>query len=123
MSEHNHQVAVVSWFKLQYPDLADCIIAIPNGSHLAGTPKQRAQKMNKMKKEGFKPGASDLFIAVPRGTFHGMWLEMKDIGKTKSSVSPAQSDHLITMTNQGYYSRWAAGFDEAKWLASLYMAL
>ena len=123
MSEHNHQRTTVAHFKIQYPSLSDCIIAIPNGAHLAGSPKQRARKMDNMKKEGFKNGASDLFIAVPRGTFHGMWLEMKDEGKTKCSLSNDQAAHLELMEKQGYHACWAAGCDEAIKLINDYMEL
>jgi len=121
MSEHHEQCAVVSWFKMQYPQYARCIMSIPNGAHLAGTPKQRAQKMAKMKKEGFKPGASDLFIAVPKNGFHGLWLEMKDQGKTISSLSDNQEEHLNDMTDQGYAAYWAAGFEMAERVIRRYM--
>jgi len=111
--EHLEQCAVVSWFKLQYPAYAGCLVAIPNGAHLAGTPKQRAQKMAKMKREGLKTGASDLFIALPRGGFSGLWIEMKATGKTACSVSSDQRDHLDLMAEVGYSSHWCAGRDSA----------
>ena len=114
MSEHDEQCAVVKWFKLQYPNYSECIMAIPNGSHLAGTKQQRFAKVARAKKEGMKNGVSDLFIAVPYGGYHGMWLEMKDKGKTQCAVSKEQKAHLALMTEFGYYSVWAAGFDAAK---------
>ena len=85
--------------------------------------QNRANKMKLMKREGFKPGVSDLFIAVSRGTFHGMVLEMKDVNKKESAVTPDQADHLELMAQQGYYSCWAAGADIAIEQIKEYMAL
>ena len=117
LSEHQEQVLVVSWFKRQYLSYEGCIIAIPNGTHIAGDDRVRAMKMRKMKKEGFKSGVSDLFITVPVGAkngYAGLWIEMKAKGKTLSSVSEAQMGHLILMRTMGYRAEWAAGFDAAK---------
>ena len=112
---------VVLWFKMQYPKLTGCLFAIPNGAHLAGTPKSRAIKMRKMKAEGFKNGVSDLFLAVPVGEYSGLWLEMKDYNKKASSLSVEQKEHLELMANNGYAAEWAAGFDEAKEIITDYM--
>lgn len=121
MSEHEEQCAVVRWFKIQYPKYADCVLSIPNGSHLAGSTIQRAKKMQRMKKEGLKIGASDLFFAIPTGRFHGLWLEMKDEGKTKDSVSVPQWEHITLMIQMGYEAKWAAGFNESREIIESYM--
>lgn len=119
MSEHNQQAAFVEWFKLQYPQYKDCLIAIPNGSYLGG--KNKFAQVNKLKSEGFKPGTSDLFIAVPRGGKHGLWIEMKDVKKTLCNVSKEQRDHLELMANMGYEAIWCAGADAAKAATKVYM--
>ncbi len=121
MSEHDEQCNVVAWFKMQYPKYKDCIIAIPNGAHLAGSRVQRAKKMNRMKKEGLKPGCSDLFIAVPAGGKCGLWIEMKDHDKTKSAVKQNQWDHTNLMIKMGYAATWCAGFETAKIVIEKYM--
>lgn len=121
MSEYNQQCTTVEWYKWQWPKLADCIMAIPNGAHLAGDSLQRAKKMHRMKKEGFKNGVSDLMIAVPRGTYHGLWVEMKDIGKTASSVTDDQMKHLQLMRKMGYRAEWCAGADAAMQVIAEYM--
>ena len=121
MSEHTEQKALVSWFKLQYPYYKDCIIAIPNGSQLSGNIGQRSAQVNKLKSEGMKSGASDLFIAVPVRGKHGLWLEMKDKGVTYYKVSKLQREHLALMINMGYAAEWAAGFDKAKVVIEDYM--
>ncbi len=121
-NEHKEQAAVVPWFKLQYPRYKNHIIAIPNGAHLAGTVAQRAIKMRKMKAEGFKAGTSDLFIAVPKESFHGLWVEMKATGKTKCSVSDSQWEHIYDMRSVGYEAYPAYGQDHAMQIIKDYMA-
>ena len=41
--EHDIQAACVRWMQYQYPREATMLFAIPNGAHLAGTAKQRAE--------------------------------------------------------------------------------
>ena len=74
-----------------------------------------------LKKEGFKKGASDLFIAVPKRDKHGLWLEMKDGGKTLCSVTQEQREHIDLMLEMGYAACWAAGFDAAQAIVRAYM--
>lgn len=101
-TEHQEQVAVVRWFRLQYPRLRGCLFAIPNGSHLAGTPLQRAKKVQRMKSEGFTPGVADLFLMVPKGPFAGLWIEMKREKYCPSDVSEEQREFIALATDQGY---------------------
>lgn len=119
MSEHDQQAAVVKWFKLKYPEYAGCIVAIPNAQSVGG--KEAYRVINKLKKEGLKKGASDLFIAVPRRGKHGLWVEMKDAGKTACSVSKEQREHLELMIKMGYEGIWAAGSDIAIAAIKTYM--
>lgn len=102
MSEHDEQVAVVKWFRLQYPKKKGLLFAISNGAHLAGTPIQRAKKMQRMKAEGFKPGVSDLFLMVPKGPFAGLWIEMKREKYSPSDVSEEQREFIALAKDQGY---------------------
>lgn len=113
MSESHQQQQVVRWFKLRYPKYEGCIIASANGAHIAGNVRQRAMKISRMKAEGMKVGASDLFIAVPKGSYSGLWLEMKDEGKNDKSLSCSQVEHINLMKQVGYAAEWAAGFDNA----------
>ena len=119
MSEHNHQVAVVDWFKLQYPQYKNCIMAIPNGQMLGG--RNKFALMKRLKREGFKNGVSDLLIAVPKNGKYGLWVEMKDQGKTQCSVSTEQQDHLDLMIKMGYEAIWAAGASIAIAAINTYM--
>lgn len=119
MSEHEQQVAVINWFRLQYPQYTHNLFAIPNGSVLGG--KNKWGQINKLKKEGFKPGVSDLFLALPIGDKSGLWVEMKDTGKTLCSVSKDQMEHLELMKESGYEAIWCAGADIAIAAIKTYM--
>ena len=112
MSESTEQIAVVDWFRLQYPKLR--LIAIPNGQWVAGEGARKFALINKYKREGLTAGVSDLFLAHSDGQHHGLWLEMKDQGKTLSSVSADQRQWMKDMNDAGYIAKWAAGFEQAK---------
>lgn len=123
MSEHDQQVTVVKWFKLQYPTHSGCIIGIPNGSIVSrGGKGSMFGKISKMKREGLKPGTSDLFIAVPRNGKAGLWVEMKDVKKTLCSVSDEQMAHIDLMNEMGYEAIWCAGADVAIAAIKVYMS-
>ncbi len=121
MTESNEQALLVAWFKTQYPKYAKNIFAIPNDLKMAYKARNPfAFKVN-MKKEGLLPGVSDLFIAVPIGKYHGLFLEMKDKGKTWCSVKPEQREFLKQMIDSGYAGAWCAGFDHARGVVTEYM--
>lgn len=117
MSESSEQQAVVQWFRLKYPNYR--IIAIPNGSMIGG--RNKFALIKKYKAEGMTNGVSDLFICVPRNGYHGLWLEMKDKGKTASSVSSDQKEWLYDMRHVGYSAGWVAGFEQAKGIIEEYL--
>lgn len=120
-TEHQEQIAVVRWFRLQYPKLRGCLFAIPNGSHLAGTPVQRAKKVQRMKSEGFTPGVADLFLMVPKGPFAGLWIEMKREKYSPSDVSEEQRAFIALAIDQGYQARVCGGAKAAMATISGYL--
>jgi hypothetical protein len=85
-TEHDEHAAFVAWARLQssvYPGL-DLLHSIPNGFQL---PRElpgyrRARIVQYMKEEGLLPGVPDLFLPVPRGVFHGLYIEFK-VGSNK----------------------------------------
>lgn len=121
MPEYHHQCAVYDWWCVQYPKLQRGFVMGMGGVHLQGGPKHRAIQMAKLKKQGFQDGVSDIQIAIPRGEYHGLWLELKDEGKTAKALSTDQVAHLAFMELQGYATAWAAGVDKAINIIELYM--
>ena len=93
MSEHEEQSLFVHWFRLKYPKLKEALFAIPNGGH------RHIRVAISLKKEGVVPGVSDMFLMVPRETFHGAFIEMKT---KKGRLSDKQKKFLAFAESMGY---------------------
>lgn len=91
--EHRIQCACVNWFRLQYPDHASALFAVPNGGR-----RDRVSGA-KLKAEGVLPGVSDLILLLPRGRHHGLLIEMKT---ERGKQSQAQRDWQRDMVHRGY---------------------
>ena len=99
MSEFDEQVAVVTWFRMQYPEHCMRLIASGNGLHIAGTAIHKAIKWRKFRDSGGVAGVADLFLAIPAGRYHGLWVEMK---YGKNTVTDEQNHFLSDMADAGY---------------------
>lgn len=89
MSEASEQKALIEW--CEYSKVP--IFHIPNGG--TRNPKEAVE----LKRQGVKPGVPDLFIPLPRGSKHGMFIEMK-YGKNKTTDN--QNKWLCYLVQQGY---------------------
>ena len=98
ISEHLHQVRLVSWFRQTYKNVR--ILSIPNGG------ARSAITGAKMKAEGQSPGALDLFI--PDWL---LWIELKTI---TGVLSPAQKDWISYLEGIGHKVIVGYGFEDAK---------
>lgn len=76
-------------------------------------------------------GYPDLFVAEPRGEFHGLYLELKADGVrvwlkngtlTTDKHIREQADVLVKLRIKGYAAYFARGFDEAKAIIDWFMA-
>ena len=103
MNEHQIQVAVITWFRLQYPKLI--MFAIPNGG------VRNIGTAVKLKNEGVLAGVADLFLMSPNATSHGLFIEMK---AAKGKVSDQQKYFLEQAKAQGYSTCVCHSFDEAQ---------
>lgn len=122
--EHDEQKATVDYFRLQYAKWRLHIFAIPNGAVLCDLENsKRGHRMHYLRAEGFLDGVADLLIAVPCGTKSGLFLEMKNTGRTLSAVTADQLEFLQRMRMAGYSANWAAGFEQARRIIDAYMAL
>ena len=113
--EHCIQAALFKWAKYasaQHPGLK-LMFAIPNGG------ARDAITGAMLKREGVKPGVPDIFLPLPVGDFHGLFIELKTV---KGRPSIQQSEWLINLSNQGYAAVLCRGFDETIDTISRYVA-
>lgn len=87
--------------------------AIPNGGH------RHKKTAARLKAEGVKAGVPDLFVAEPRGAFHGLYLEMKR--RAGGRASPAQVERVRELRTRGYAALFCRGADEAWAAVELYL--
>lgn len=114
MSEHQDQVALFVWAKLQensHPELK-MLHAIPNGG------ARTAVTGSKLKAEGVKRGVPDLSLPVARGGHHGLYIELK-IKRNKLTIE--QSWWLSALRQQGYRAEMCVGWDQARDLIKEYL--
>ena len=105
MSEHQEQVALIQWFRLQHKQFAKCLWAIPNGGvrHIGTAVKLKA--------EGGMAGVPDLFLMIPKSNWHGLFIEMKVKG---GKLSDSQKEFMGLATLMGYQAVVCYGFESAK---------
>ena len=69
--ESQIQQSCFKWFRLQFPDLAMLMFAVPNGGH-----RRRIEAMI-MKAEGVTAGVADVLFLYPNCQYHGLCIEFK----------------------------------------------
>ena len=103
MSERDEQIKLFQWIRL-HPNIKPYALFIPNDG-------KRSPLLGAIyKRMGLRPGTSDIFIAIPNKTHHGLWIELK-WGKNKAT--PAQLEFIDDMTRQGYAAHVIWGADDA----------
>lgn len=114
--EHDEQVALCRWWTLfsgarGIPE--SLLFAIPNGG------RRDAVTGARLKAEGVRAGVPDLFLAVPRGAWAGLFIEMKR--RRGGQVSPDQKAMLACLAASGYRVSVCKGWDEARAALEAYM--
>ncbi len=95
--EHDEQSALFAWADAMqdtHPELA-MLFAIPNGG--ARHPAVAAQ----LKAEGVKAGVPDIMLAVARGRWHGLFVELKRVDHSNHATS-AQRAWIEMLRRYGY---------------------
>ena len=98
-TEHEEQARLIAWAD-RHPE-AWVLYATPNGQYRPG------QRME----PGLRNGIPDLFLPLPRGGAHGLYIELQ---RTRGGVvSEAQTFWIETLLNRGYWAVVCYGADEA----------
>lgn len=115
-TEAQHQSAVMQWAQLnlaKYPELA-LLYHVPNGG------KRDPIEAKHLKEQGVKSGVPDLCLPVPRGKYHGLYIEMK----TENGNTSYEQDWWIEkLTEQGYFVEVCHGWESAVRVIEWYMRL
>ena len=105
--EDDEQIALIRWCAYQqaaYPEL-QLILHVPNGGSRGPVEAARFKAM------GVRSGVPDLMLPVPRGKYHGLWIELK---RTKGGrVEPNQAIWIHALRGQGYAVTVCRGWVEA----------
>lgn len=118
-TEAEEQTALFSWAEFaqaQYPELA-LMFHVPNGG------SRHQIEAARLKAQGVKPGVPDIFLPVPRGGYHGLYIELKRRDKRLSKISNAQKIWLTALGGQGYKCLVCFGADEAEREITNYLRL
>lgn len=94
-SEHGHQSALFCWVGIninKYPDLV-WLFAIPNGG------LRDKITAGKLKASGVKSGVPDICLPIRRGSYSGLFIEMKR-GKNKPTAE--QKEWINFLPTQGF---------------------
>lgn len=102
--EKEEQAALVQWLRTK---------RIPFVAHMTGVNLHgNFALINALKRVGcLQAGIPDIFIPIPVGDYHGLWIEMKrEVGGV---VSPEQQQWMAALSADGYAVMVCHGADEA----------
>lgn len=116
-TESVEQINLFRWANWQmgaHPELK-WLYHVPNGGF------RNKATAGRLKAEGVKSGVPDLCLPVPRGAYHGLYIEMKRI--KGNTTTEDQDDWLEFLTHQGYYTDVCKGWEAATHVILEYLAL
>lgn len=103
-TEKKEAVKLVQWARLNY-QIKKLLFKINN----EGSKNSLDGYQNQL--EGVLKGVSDYFLPLPKGKYHGLWVELK---RTKGGkVSPEQLEWIGLMRENGYAAGVCYGADHA----------
>lgn len=116
-TEHQEQVVFVRWLELSLPEMFEMATAVPHGGYRK--PVEAALLVS----EGVSSGYPDVLIDLPRGSYHGLRVEMKRAGAPPSAVTKEQLAWHERLRRRGYRIEVCRGADEAMAVAAEYWEL
>lgn len=118
LSESREQFLLFEWafyLRKKMPEL-ELMFHIPNGGYRAKTTAK------KLKGEGVKAGVPDILLPVPRSSYHGLFIEMKNRNK-RSRATKLQKEWLDELSRQGYMTAVCHGWIQASEVITGYLEL
>ncbi len=104
--EHRIQVALFKWAKYASARHSGLklLFAVPNGG------ARDAVTGAMLKAEGVRPGVPDMFLPLPVGDYHGLFIELKT---ARGRPTPEQREWLMRLRHRGYAAVLCRGLDAA----------
>ena len=93
LKEEDIQGVFMQYAKMYLRGDSDLVFSIPNEA------KRSFAVVAHMKKLGLTKGVPDVMVAIPRGNFHGLFIEFKS---AKGRVRPEQEAFLKKLKTQNY---------------------
>lgn len=112
LSESQEQTLFFNW-AAYVPELK-WAHAVPNGGR-----RDRIEAAH-LKRQGVKAGVSDIFIPVPKGKYHGLYIEMK---VKPNKPTDKQKEFLADMESAGYAAVVCYSADEAIGVTKEYLRI
>lgn len=101
--EEDIQEMCVSWFNMQFPDLAMLLHHSPNGG------RRTAREGARFKRMGTRAGFPDLVLFIPTNDFHALFIELKT---ARGRQTQTQKDWQQRVEGKGYCYRICRSFEE-----------
>lgn len=117
MTEQQEQINLIKW--TQQPSIRG---VYPELALLFHVPNERSDKVQAaiLKKMGVKRGVPDLFLPIPSGEYHGLFIEMKAVNGRPSDDQIWWSEHLKA---NGYACSVCYGWKQAAEILTWYLSL
>lgn len=104
-TERSSQVEFIAKVRGFLPHLARLVWAVPNQAARRGTTAP------KLVAEGLEADTPDIFVAVPRGPFHGLFIELKR--EHDGTLRDGQDETLRLLSASRYAVAVAEGYAQA----------
>ena len=107
-TEAHEQEALFEWWALVHHrwGLPECALL-----HVPNEGKRSIQVAMRLKRQGLRPGASDILLCAHSRQYHGLWIELKRWG---GKATKEQKDFLVAMAECGYDGAVCVGWEEAR---------
>ena len=106
-SEEDEQAMLFRWAAWEQGTHPELLLMF----HIPNEGKRSLQRGAMMRRMGLKAGVPDICLPVPRGKWHGMFIEMKR--QRGGRLTDEQDGWLKALSRQGYYCVVCKGWESA----------
>lgn len=115
VSEQQHQLNVIAWSEVMRAEFPELRLMFHVANERICDPRQGAN----LRRLGVRRGVPDLCLPVPRGRYHGLFIELKT---EKGHTSDEQEWWGENLSAQGYLWRVCHGWEAAVTVIQQYLS-